>query len=514
MNNNSIDIKVIAQDMASSVLSKVSNSIGNVTNATQKVSLLDRFGSALGNIATVAGGFIASQVLTRVADGIADIFASSVQASMDLQKAMTTLSIIAPRFGVNAGKAQEAAKLLGKELRIGVSSAAEGLQNLLKSGLNLEQATTLMKRFTNEAITGKSSSISLAQAVQNLSFAYATGNSALGNMSGISENFNDIVERGAKLMGKKTASMSEAELQEAKYRGMIELTNLTMGSAEKFTGTLTDKQAQLEIQMQELKVTIGDKLNPVLAALLDKLVQSKLIDKFGEALGRINIDGIVEAINKWDTSWTTLNTNFENTKGSLTQIFNDIGVALNSLFGEEVRSLVKSVKELIEKMGILNPSPDDLERWKIFGEIMKNIAMIIGGILVGAIKLLIGYVEMLVKMLTNAVEAFNKIKKIWDNQGKLQNKLNSLSVFDIQGRANVWAEALEGRFAKGTNYAMGGSYLVGEEGPEVVNLPSGSSVTPNNQIGGKSANVTINNYNSQLDYLALSRNIGFILRTL
>ena len=40
-----------------------------------------------------------------------------------------------------------------------------------------------MRRFTNEAITGKSSNISLgADAVKNLSFAYATGNSALGNM--------------------------------------------------------------------------------------------------------------------------------------------------------------------------------------------------------------------------------------------------------------------------------------------------------------------------------------------
>jgi hypothetical protein len=38
-------------------------------------------------------------------------------------------------------------------------------------------------------------------------------------------------------------------------------------------------------------------------------------------------------------------------------------------------------------------------------------------------------------------------------------------------------------FARGTNFAPGGMALVGEMGPELVNLPRGSQVIPNNQIG-------------------------------
>lgn len=37
-------------------------------------------------------------------------------------------------------------------------------------------------------------------------------------------------------------------------------------------------------------------------------------------------------------------------------------------------------------------------------------------------------------------------------------------------------------FAQGTNFAPGGLALVGERGPELVNLPRGSQVTPNNQL--------------------------------
>lgn len=39
-------------------------------------------------------------------------------------------------------------------------------------------------------------------------------------------------------------------------------------------------------------------------------------------------------------------------------------------------------------------------------------------------------------------------------------------------------------FANGTNFAPGGLALVGERGPELVNLPRGSRVTPNNELGG------------------------------
>jgi len=48
-------------------------------------------------------------------------------------------------------------------------------------------------------------------------------------------------------------------------------------------------------------------------------------------------------------------------------------------------------------------------------------------------------------------------------------------------------------FANGTNFAPGGLALVGERGPEVVNLPRGSQVTPNGALGkgvGASLNVT------------------------
>ncbi len=48
-------------------------------------------------------------------------------------------------------------------------------------------------------------------------------------------------------------------------------------------------------------------------------------------------------------------------------------------------------------------------------------------------------------------------------------------------------------FAQGTNFAPGGMALVGERGPELVSLPRGSQVTPNNRLSGMmgGSNVTV-----------------------
>jgi len=50
------------------------------------------------------------------------------------------------------------------------------------------------------------------------------------------------------------------------------------------------------------------------------------------------------------------------------------------------------------------------------------------------------------------------------------------------------------QFALGTDFAPGGRALVGENGPEIVNIPRGASVTPAHRTmsGGHDGGVTVN----------------------
>ncbi|MEO8751727.1 MAG: hypothetical protein ABI624_03520, partial [Casimicrobiaceae bacterium] len=62
-------------------------------------------------------------------------------------------------------------------------------------------------------------------------------------------------------------------------------------------------------------------------------------------------------------------------------------------------------------------------------------------------------------------------------------------VGDLGGAALAFA-------ADGTDFARGGPTVVGERGMEVVNLPRGSRVTPNNMLGGGNTRLTTINFQS------------------
>lgn len=260
-----------------------------------------------------------AKVVGAVGVGAFTLFAkSALDLKNETDKANISLEIMAERFGHNAKTAKTLANTLGKELRIGTGAASEGMQNLIKSGLTLEQSADMMRRFTNEAMTGKSESISLSDAVKNLSFAYATSNSALGNLSGVNENFSDIIEKGKNVLEGwngtankklgiteelavqikayesslkaqgKTLSATDDEM--AKYVGMLQLTNLTAGSSARFTGTYSDNMAQLGLKVNDVKLALGTLLQNALNPLVQWFANSGVLDniqRFINILGNL-----------------------------------------------------------------------------------------------------------------------------------------------------------------------------------------------------------------------------------
>jgi hypothetical protein len=61
-------------------------------------------------------------------------------------------------------------------------------------------------------------------------------------------------------------------------------------------------------------------------------------------------------------------------------------------------------------------------------------------------------------------------------------QLGSIGVFGKKVAANINRSVPA--YANGTNFHPGGLALVGERGPELVSMPRGSRVTPNNALGG------------------------------
>lgn len=110
--------------------------------------------------------------------------------------------------------------------------------------------------------------------------------------------------------------------------------------------------------------------------------------------------------------------------------------------------------------------------------------------------------------------------KIWDAIKSVVNsgidKLNDMLEFSIKIKGIGFDVNMPdiGHLAKGTNNWRGGLTVVGEEGPELVNLPRGSRVTPHGKsMGALSAmgGGTVINIYGALDPVAVARQIETIL---
>jgi len=194
-----------------------------------------------------------------------------------------------------------------------------------------------------------------------------------------------------------------------------------------------------------------------------------------------------------------------------------------------------NVQSLIRQIGTYLASPEGVEMLQTFGE---------------SLSLLFGAIVDLGKQLLNdifpriqpAVEDFTKylaseqftkdlenIKNLWVSikdgivsaGNEMRKFTNSPEIKAIQSYADQWnkspileklvpilplarSSGILPKYAEGTDNHKGGMAIVGEKGPEVVNLPRGSQVIPNNQIS-KGSGVTINNTNYFSSGLDLNR---------
>lgn len=90
------------------------------------------------------------------------------------------------------------------------------------------------------------------------------------------------------------------------------------------------------------------------------------------------------------------------------------------------------------------------------------------------------------------------VKQLFDNIGGLLGGGGGFS-------------SILGQFADGGTAYRSGSYIVGERGAEVVTLPAGASVTPNEQLGGSTV-INVNNYgNDNVDVQQNENSIDIII---
>lgn len=489
---NQISIVIQAQDNASKKIRELGGEIGNTGKESETAG--KRVGGLKDHVASLAAVAVTAGIATR---GLFSFMGTGVTAANDLQAALIGLNSVANAFGSDADKAKVAAQQLASDGLMTVTDSATGLKNLLASGFSLDQAITLMNRFKDSAAFGRQSSLSFGQAISSATEGIKNGNSILVDNAGVTKNLSVMLKEAGLSVNDLGNASSDATVRQAIFNGILKETNAQAGDAARLSETAAGKQAKWSAQTQVLMQNIGTSLQPALLRLLEVVTP------------------IVVTISDWVEKNPEL----------------AAGILLTVTSGLALVTVVNGIATAVIALG------------PVFTLFQAGSTLAIGGV-----KTSFGLLSSLIKTplampaitvaaalaaIALVVEAIASVRRAMDALENEKNQKAASAEAGAQLRAQANKKFGAGEIDKkewdrlysvswksiGTNYAAGGQTMVGEHGPELLNLPAGSQVTPAWQSRGAASaagggptigNLTYHVYN-QLDEKRALRDIGFQL---
>ena len=269
MADKKIAIILTADNKTKAGFSAVVKNIKALEKETTKTTKSTKsLGAGLGKL--VAGFAIADLAVGVVRAGVNALrneINESIKTASEYSLALAGLSSTAAAFGESQDEARQSAIALTEDGLITVTTAANGLKNLMAGGLELDKAIELMKAYKDEAAFGRANTITYEQAVGNLAESFMTEGSMIGNLSGQTENYNLILKAGASEMGKTVTQLTNTERVQAKYLGTLIVANKALGDSDRMAQTFTGSQARLGTATKNLRNEIGTALLPALSYL-------------------------------------------------------------------------------------------------------------------------------------------------------------------------------------------------------------------------------------------------------
>ncbi len=252
---------------------------------------------------------------------------------------------------------------------------------------------------------------------------------------------------------KKVADMTEAEKVQLRYNFVIERTNIAVGTTARESDTATGQMNKFKEVVKELGTNFSDHILPIFTPLLAGL--NSLLE---------SIAGLSDGTKK-----------FIVVAGGIVAVVGPVLLVLGSVFG--------AIKNISEGIGKVPKILDGLSKaGRAFSGLLDNTAFL------GFAKwaLIIAGVALAIAALVVAINYLI-------GKGKEMNEF-SKNMSDMVGGigSSVQGAGVRG-YAVGTAYHPGGWAMIGEEGPELLNLPRGSQVyshTETKEILGQSTGDT------------------------
>lgn len=426
---------------------------------------LDNLGQSASSVWDIVSGIIISDILVNLYDQIVNIG----QAAIDSSAGLENIAIAADyAFGSDSA----ASKMLDTLNNISTTTPFTN-QQLDTLAIRMENMGVPTKQITGDledladvaSATGTNLSDmgGILQTTGNvLALAYQRGSIASLQLRSIANQGIPIYQALAAVTGKplqdflttsKTFQITAQQLQSAfQYISENKDLGAAQAQADSYNGILQKLGQQYSETIDAIlgvsqsgtiaKGGVFDELSEAAKTFLAYLNQNRVsIVAFGQELIQIFQQGIAPAVQQ---AFAYITTHKDEIVAFIKGLIIDFSAFVAVMVSQGIPAIVTFVSWVIDNRNQILGFFNDL--YYIVEEVVAAIQLIVQGL--------------------------NDVANLGKSEVGLFNSLT--------GGNN---KGLQGAFANGVTNFGGGLALVGENGPEIVNLPQGSSVTPNNQIG-------------------------------
>ena len=230
---------------------KIEGSLGGLKNVTKSL------GAAIATAFSVAA--------------VVNFAKESVKAANQLSDALTGLRSILDGQGRSFSDAQKFLEEYTADGLVPMTNAITAYKNLASRGYDDSQIRKVMQALKDASAFGRQASYSMGEAVESATEGLKNENSILVDNAGVTKNVAKMWEEYAASIGTTANNLTQQQKIQAEVNGILEESKYQAGDAAKVAGTLSGQLSQLSVNFNNLKVAVGNALNPILRSLLPSI---------------------------------------------------------------------------------------------------------------------------------------------------------------------------------------------------------------------------------------------------
>lgn len=383
-------------------------------------------------------GEIGQSMTTKLTLPVLAAAAASFKLGADYEQALGKMDVV---FEQSSKEIETWSKNALRDFGLARSTAvtmASDFGALFKGmGFSIEQTKEWSKTLTERTMDLSNFYDTTVQETTNALNAIVTGQTEPLRKFGINMTQAALQEYAyASGIRKKVSDMTEAEKVQLRYNYVIEKTNIAVGTTKRESDSATGQLNLFKESVKELGVSFSEQILPVFTPIISGI--NNVIKGFA---------GLSDGTKK-----------FIVVIGGIVATAGPVLIVLGSVF--------KAISNITEGVGAIPKVISGVSKaGKAFKGLLDNTAFL------GFVKwaaVIIGVALAIAALVT----AINYLI----GRGQEMNQF-AKNMSDMVGNVNssVSGASMRG-YAVGTKYHRGGSALVGEEGPEIVDLPEGAQV--------------------------------------